>query len=97
MQTENAENGIAAEWEYHVVLAVKIRNSNTLLILDPSLSPKPMTKTNFHQMFRVNPSLITGFVTCDANTIGQFDRCVNPTQNQLQFLQSPKIGIFLNR
>ena len=98
--TENAGNDIAAEWQYHVALAVKIRNSNTLFILDPSLNPKPVTKANFHQRFKAPASyasFISGFVTCDANTIGKENLCVNPTENQLQFLQSPKIGIFLNR
>ena len=102
--SEKTRNGIAAEWHYHVVLAVKITNSdpaieNPLLILDPALSAKPMTKEKFHQMFHSirDLSYITGFVTCDANTISMNDMCVNPTENKFQYLQDREINIFLDR
>ena len=104
MPTENAGNGKFAKWNFHVVLAVKLSNSdsvikNTLLILDPALSAKPMTKSNFHQMLSVDSSLITGFVTCDANAISLKDMCVNPTGDQFQLIDKSKfeINIFLNR
>ena len=79
-------------WGWHVALAVKISNSNpdirnTLWILDPALSKKPMTKAEFHQMFSSHPSFISGFVTCDANTVNKDDMCVQATDNRLQFLQ----------
>ena len=104
MPTENAGNGIAAKWNFHVVLAVKLSNSdpaiqNTLLILDPALSAKPMTKANFHQMLSVDSnSHITGFVTCDANAISLKDMCANGIGDQFKYLQSKfEINIFLNR
>ena len=104
MPTENAGNGIAAKWNFHVVLAVKLSNSdpaiqNTLLILDPALSAKPMTKANFHQMLSADSnSHMTGFVTCDANAISLKDMCINGIGDQFKYLQSKfEINIFLNR
>ena len=104
MPTENAGEGNTAEWSYHVVLAVKISNSdpateNPLLILDPALSSKPMTKENFHQKFQNirDLSFITGFVTCDANTISINDMCLNPTVSKFQYLQDREINTFLDR
>ena len=105
MPTENAGNGIAAKWNFHVVLAVKLSNSdpaiqNTLLILDPALSAKPMTKANFHQMLSADSnSHMTGFVTCDANAISLKDMCERYGKgDQFKYLQSKfEINIFLNR
>ena len=103
MPTENAGNGKFAKWNFHVVLAVKLSNSdsaikNPLLILDPAISTKPMTKANFHQMLSGDSSHITGFVTCDANAIKLKDTCINPTGDQFQYLQSKfEINIFLSR
>ena len=101
VRNENARNGIVVKWSFHVALAVKIKDSEALLILDPALSAKPMTKANFHQMLDKPPSQhsqISGFVTCNANTIGIESICVNPpNKQQTGVLTNPKINVFLDR
>ena len=76
-ETENARNGIDVEWQFHVAPAVKIRSLKPLLILDPSISPVPLTKAKFHQMFK-DTGRLTGFVTCEADTFGMEDYCIRP-------------------
>ena len=76
-ETENARNGRDVEWQFHVAPAVKIRSLKPLLILDPSISPIPLTKAKFHQMFR-DTGRLTGYVTCEANTYGMGDSCFRP-------------------
>ena len=76
-ETENAENGRDVEWQFHVTPAVKIRSLKPLLILDPSISPVPLTKQKYHQMFR-DQGILSGYVTCEADTYGWLDSCINP-------------------
>ena len=83
-ETDNAYENGRAEWGFHVALAVKIRNSdpelqNTLYILDPSLSPTPLPKAEYHQLLTESElSILRGFVTCAANTYGKWDYCIDP-------------------
>ena len=86
LETENAENGQDVEWHNHVALALKISGSDDLLILDPGVSPRPITKAEYHQMFRnVRNGVLTGFVTCDANTFNVIDGCFDPTEMDEDF------------
>ena len=80
-----------AEWGFHVALAVKISNSDTLYILDPSLSSMPLSKAEYHQLFTESGlSILRGFVTCAANTYGKWDNCIDavapedPGKNRLE-------------
>ena len=87
--SENArDEQYGIHWSYHVAPAIKIRNSNsqirhnpTLWILDPALSPKPLSKTEYHQKFR-EFGRITGYVTCGANTYGSGDKCIDAMDNE---------------
>ena len=66
--TVNAEKKDMAEWGFHVALAVKISNSDTLYILDPSLSATPLPKAEYHQLLTEGGGNVRGYVTCSANT-----------------------------
>ena len=86
IETENAWNGKYVEFRYHVAPAVKITLNDGLLILDPSNSPTPMLKAEYHQFF----SGMTGYVTCDAITYGILDQCLNPIEREEEFLEIQK-------
>ena len=78
--SENAAVNNYVKWNFHVALAIKIANDDALYILDPSLSPKPLTKAEFHKIFnQPGQPEITGFVTCHADTLDHGDGCINPT------------------
>ena len=77
--TDNARKNGMATWGFHVALAVKISNSDTLYILDPSLSETPLPKAEYHQLFTESGlSVLRGFVTCSADTYGKWDSCIDP-------------------
>ena len=83
-ESKNAGSGARVRWNYHVAPTVKISGKsshppNTLYILDPSASPTPLTKAEFHQMFVVSGTVgVTGSVTCQANTYNKLDKCFFP-------------------
>ena len=60
---------------YHVAPALKISEKAALYILDPSISSIPLTKSEYHEIFR---GMITGYVTCESDTYDHQDDCFNP-------------------
>ena len=100
MNTINAANGQFVDWSYHVVLAVRINDpnpelQNTLYILDPSLSPKPLSKEKYHQLFNHPDRPITGFVTCHEDTLDKFDSCQDPIKDEDRYIFGSGISILL--
>ena len=91
-ETENARNGRDVEWQFHVAPAVKIRSLKPLLILDPSISPVPLTKAKFHQMFK-DTGRLTGFVTCEADTFGMEDSCIRP-ESMSELYKQGKVALY---
>ena len=94
--TVNAEKKDMAEWGFHVALAVRISNSDTLYILDPSLSKTPLPKAEYHQLFTESGhSTLTGFVTCTADTYTKGDNCIDPVESPLTSEQVDYINKYL--
>ena len=92
-KTKNAQNGKDVNWGYHVTLALKISEKNVLYILDPSISPIPLTKSEYHEIFR---GMTTGYVTCHSDTYNLQDDCFNPTRASLEELLAVDQDLFLN-
>ena len=93
-ETKNARNGKDVSWDFHVAPALKISEKNELYILDPSISPIPLTKSEYHKKFR---GTITGYVTCDSDTYDQLDDCFNPTSASFEELLSVDQDLYLNK
>ena len=89
LETKNAGSGARVRWNHHVAPTVKISGKSshppdTLYILDPSASPTPLTKAEFHQKFVVSGTVgVTGSVTCQANTYNKVDKCFFPSDMEL--------------
>ena len=89
-ESPNAKNvegvGAGVDWSYHVAPTVRIRNPNsgnqdTLWILDPALFSKPLSKEDYHLKFNED-GRIDGYVTCESNTYGSGDLCINALSNE---------------
>ena len=93
-ETKNARNGKDVSWDFHVAPALKISEKNELYILDPSISPIPLTKSEYHEKIR---GVITGYVTCDSDTYDQLDDCFNPTRASFEELLSVDQDLYLNK
>ena len=65
---------------------------NALYILDPSITPIPLTKSEYHEIFR---GMTTGYVTCHSDTYNLRDDCFNPTRDYLEELLTVDQDLFL--
>ena len=74
-ETDNVRRGNVVSWGFHVVPILKLSANENLYILDPSISPDPLTKSEYHYIFR---GRISGYVTCDSNTYNIGDDCFAP-------------------
>ena len=83
VDSKNVRKGVGIDWNHHVVPTIRIRNPNpdTLWILDPALFPKPLSKEDYHQKFNED-GRINGYVTCESNTYGSGDLCINAISNE---------------
>ena len=54
---------------------LKLSGNENLYLLDPSISAKPLTKSEYHSEFE---GMIKGYVTCDSNTYNIDDDCFAP-------------------
>ena len=93
-ETKNAINGKDVSWGFHVAPALKISGKNELYILDPSIRPIPLTKSEYHEKFR---GAITGYVTCDSDTYNHQDDCFNPTRASFEELLSVDRDLYLDK
>ena len=68
-------------------------------ILDPALSPKPLSKADYHQKFNED-GMISGYVTCDSDAYSNLDKCrggMNPEDPAKGLVHSYFDGELLNR
>ena len=84
---QDVKKGI--DWDYHVAPTIKVTDpsfdiQNTLWILDPALSPKPLSKADYHQKFNKDGK-INGYVTCDYNSYSSRDQCLGGMDNENPF------------
>ena len=75
--TENAQYWNVVNWGFHVVPIIKLSGCDDLFILDPSIRPTPVTKSEYHNIFS---GQISGYVTCHSNTYSITDDCNNPVK-----------------
>ena len=94
-ETENAltsygihEDRRQVVWRYHVANAIKLKGDNSLYIMDPAVSSRPVPKSEFHAIFtnfrNVQTGMqgaINGFVTCHPLTYSVDDDCFHPSSD----------------
>ena len=73
-ETENGRDGKVVEWISHVAPIVKLSGSENLYILDPSIRQAPVTKPEYHNIFR---GQITRYETCNSNPNYLKPDCLN--------------------
>ena len=81
-KTSNAVQGWVGWW-YHVALIVKL-NDGKLYVLDPALSPDPISKETWYELCTNGQDIsgrvarYTGAVTCEHDTYNPGYDCFNP-------------------
>ena len=88
-ETDNVLLGNVVTWGYHVVPILKLLGNENLYILDPSIRPNPLTKSEYHNIFG---GRISGYVTCDSNTYNIGDDCLAPGEvNEIEMKDDERL------
>ena len=97
-ETENGRDGKVVEWISHVAPIVKLSGSENLYILDPSIRQAPVTKPEYHNIFR---GQITRYETCHSNPNYLRDDCINKVSTTDEIKRAKRVEqehkeLFLN-